>query len=261
MSTKRDVVVITGTSKGLGKELALEFIKTNKYTVIGCSRSKHEMSLLSKQHSNHDFTALDISDYNSVKNWGNRIMKEYGIPSIIINNAALSPNKNNFEKIPINEHISMINVNILGSINIIYSFLHEIKKNNKECKILNTTSIAGIGPFINGSHYAASKWAIEGLTKSIAHELPNNIMMCTFDPGCIATDGFQQGESLTYEQAIRLGALIPNQWAKENVKFIVNMKRNEYNGNHVFAKGGLESYKAYFGEEKVKEIILARSKL
>ena len=55
--------------------------------------------------------------------------------------------------------------------------------------------------------------------------------------------------------------MIPSDWGRLNAEYIVKMKRADCHGKHVFAKGGLEAYQRYFGEDVVREILEARSKL
>ena len=67
-----NLVVITGTSKGIGKSIALEFMK-HGWTVIGCARSKEVTKEMNTKYKNGHFDTIDVSNYLQVKSWVNNM--------------------------------------------------------------------------------------------------------------------------------------------------------------------------------------------
>eukprot|EP01084_Bolivina_argentea_P220226 373270_1 len=241
----KKLVLITGVSKGIGQSMALEFIKRGEYTVIGCARNKEVINRLSVNYPDHCFNVIDVSQYDAVSSWINNIVNKYGIPDIIMCNAAILNPKNAFINEPLSYYHKVMNVNFFGILYINYCLLKLIKKqkeNKKFIKILNFTSINGIKGFANNSGYNATKHAIDGLTKSIAQELPHNVMACAFDPGCISTSMLADFMAVTQNQTRKAGATHTNKWGEINYDFIVHgLNRKEHNGKHVFSVDAVRS--------------------
>ena len=239
--TSRKVVIITGVSKGIGKSITLEFMK-HDWIVIGCARNKKIMNDMNKKYTHHSFTSVDVSDFNAVKSWNDVFITKHDVQYILINNAAI----NIMQYRSVDDYKRVMNINLFGSLNTIYCLLPEMKKTSKEIKILNVTSIAGILGFPEFSGYSMSKFAMEGMTQSFAGMLPNNIMMCCYDPGIVATDMYTESNYVTVKQALKDGCVSIDDWGKFNYPFIVNgLNRKDHNGIHVFGVKVRESIYQY----------------
>lgn len=183
-------IVITGCSRGLGEALA-RFFASQGERVIGCSRSAGKMeALAAKLGEGHDFSALDVSEDGAVKAWAGRVVRQYGAPDLLINNAAvIAPNAPLWE-VPVAEFDQVIDVNIKGVANALRYFLPPMIARKKGV-VANFSSGWGRSTSPEVAAYCASKWAIEGLTQSLAQELPRGMAAVAVNPGIIDTEMLQ----------------------------------------------------------------------
>ncbi|AYJ79294.1 oxidoreductase [Aliarcobacter cryaerophilus ATCC 43158] len=175
------VVVITGTSKGIGKALALYYLNKD-FIVAGCSRS---ISLI--EHPNYRHFELDITDEKNIVSMVRAIKKEFGTIDILINNAGIA--SMNHILTTSNESISkLFNTNFLGT----FLFTREVAKvmmKEKYGRVINFSTVAKPLRLEGEAVYAASKAAIESFTQTSSKELsPFNITVNAIGPTPIQTD-------------------------------------------------------------------------
>lgn len=166
-------ILITGVTRGLGRALA-EWYISHGHTVIGCGRSGTEIFDLRFSHAEpHSFEAIDITEATRVEIWAERITGTHGAPELLINNAGLTSRPGPLWKIPAQEFGKVLDTNLKGPVNILRAFLpHMIA--------------AKRGVVVNVN--CASKWGIEGLTASVARDLPEGLAAVTLSPGSIDDD-------------------------------------------------------------------------
>lgn len=183
-------IVVTGCSRGLGEALA-RFFASKGERVIGCSRSADKMTALAvAMGDGHDFAAVDVSSDGEVRAWAERIARQYGPPDILINNAAvIAPNAPLWEVSPV-DFDRVIDVNIKGVANVLRYFLPPMIARRKGI-VANFSSGWGRSTSPEVAAYCASKWAIEGLTQSLAQELPKGMAAVAVNPGIIDTEMLQ----------------------------------------------------------------------
>lgn len=182
----RRVILITGVTRGLGRALAGWYI-ANGHTVIGCGRSAEVLNLRFAHPAPHDFTALDVAEENKVALWAEHVLAAHGAPDLLINNAALMNQPAPLWKIPARDFNRLIDVNIKGVANVIRHFVPAMVA-RKSGVIVNLSSDWGRSTAPEVAPYCASKYAMEGLTKSLAQELPAGMAAVPLDPGVIDTD-------------------------------------------------------------------------
>ncbi len=211
------LIVITGVSRGLGQALTEGFIELG-HTVLGCARSEAVVEKLNQKYgSPHNFTALDVSDEVQVMNWAKLILSEYEPPELLINNAAIINNLAPFWQIPSEDFSRLIDVNIKGVANVIRHFIPAMIEKNRGI-IVNLSSGWGRSTSPQVSSYCASKWAIEGLTRSLAQELPSGMAAIPLNPGIIHTDMLEicYGEDAASYTAIK-------DWVDKAVPFLLQL--------------------------------------
>ena len=180
-------IIITGVTRGLGRALAEEFIRLG-HTVIGCGRgSEGVFDLRMKYGAPHSFDVVDVANATKVGMWGARVLGFGEVPDILINNAALMNTPAPLWKVPPEEFAALVNVNITGTANVIHEFVPAMVAAKKGV-IVNLSSGWGRGVSPEVAPYCASKWAIEGLTKALAEELPDGMAAVPLNPGVIDTD-------------------------------------------------------------------------
>jgi NAD(P)-dependent dehydrogenase (short-subunit alcohol dehydrogenase family) len=180
-------IIITGVTRGLGRALAEEFIRLG-HTVIGCGRgSEGVFDLRMKYGAPHSFDVVDVANATKVGMWGARVLGFGEVPDILINNAALMNTPAPLWKVPPEEFAALVNVNITGTANVIHEFVPAMVAAKKGV-IVNLSSGWGRGVSSEVAPYCSSKWAIEGLTKALAEELPTGMAAVPLNPGVIDTD-------------------------------------------------------------------------
>ncbi|HHK5561370.1 TPA: SDR family oxidoreductase [Bacillus thuringiensis] len=175
-------VIITGVTQGLGRAMVDRFDELG-WNIYGCGRSKDKIEELKKQYSKiHDFQVIDVSDSQQVNNWANYILNRHTAPDMIINNASIVNQNAQLWKITAQEFENVMNVNVNGVVNVIRAFVPAMVA-RKEGIIINMSSSWGREGEAELAPYCASKFAIEGITKSMALELPHGMAVVTLDPG------------------------------------------------------------------------------
>ena len=208
-------IVITGVTRGLGRALAEEFIRAG-HTVIGCGRGAEGIIDLRFKHTApHDFAAVDVSAPVKVELWADRVFALHGAPDLLINNAALMNKPAPLWKISPEEFSRLVDVNIKGVANVIRVFVPEMIKAGRGV-IVNYSSGWGRSTSPEVAPYCATKWAIEGLTRALAQELPEGMAAVPLNPGVINTDMLR---SCMPDAAA--SQELPEAWAKRAAKVIL----------------------------------------
>lgn len=180
------IIVITGATRGLGRALVEQFVSQG-HRVFGCGRSAKLVEELYRSLPFGDFTPLDVTDAEGVEKWASRIIDVAGAPDLLINNAALMNPVKPLWEISTGEFDQVIDVNIKGVANAIRAFVPAMVK-QRSGVIVNLSSGWGRSTSPEVAPYCATKYAIEGLTKSLAQELPTGMAAIPLNPGVIDTD-------------------------------------------------------------------------
>ena len=175
------VFVVTGTRKGIGRELS-EYYLGKGDIVVGCSRGESSI-----QHKNYRHFCLDVSDEKAVVNMIRKTKKEFGKIDVLLNNAGIA-SMNHIMITPYKTVQNIINTNLFGS----FLFLREVSKvmsKTKSGRIVNFATVATPLRLEGEAIYAASKAAIVNLTEIAARELADfNITVNAVGPTPVPTD-------------------------------------------------------------------------
>ncbi|HEY9667025.1 MAG TPA: SDR family oxidoreductase [Coleofasciculaceae cyanobacterium] len=215
------IIVITGVSRGLGRALTDQFIELG-HTVLGCARSAEAVENLNQKYgSPHNFTVVDVSNEVQVMNWANLILTDYESPDLLINNAAIINNLAPLWEIPSEDFSRLIDINIKGVANVIRHFVPAMIEKGSGI-IVNLSSGWGRSTSPEVSSYCASKWAIEGLTRSLAQELPEGMAAIPLSPGIIHTEMLEvcYGEDAANYTAIA-------DWVEKAVPFLLHLSPSD----------------------------------
>ncbi|HEV2692526.1 MAG TPA: SDR family NAD(P)-dependent oxidoreductase [Verrucomicrobiae bacterium] len=224
------IILITGVSRGCGRALTEEFIRRG-HTVIGCGRSDKEIAALTKQFpAPHRFSVVDVTDDASVAAWAKKVLATHGAPDLLLNNAALINRTAPLWEVPAQEFSDIIDVNIKGVANVIRHFVPGMIA-RKQGVIVNFSSGWGRSTDAEVAPYCATKWAIEGLTQSLAQELPAGLAAVPLNPGIINTDMLR-----TCWAAGAASHPGPEQWAKTAAPFLLKITAAD-NGKQLTAPG------------------------
>ncbi|MBD2102375.1 SDR family oxidoreductase [Leptolyngbya sp. FACHB-261] len=212
------LIVVTGVSQGLGRVMTEHFAQAG-HTVLGCARSQAAIEQLRQQlGSPHDFAMVDVAADAQVAGWAERLLANYGPPDLLINNAALINALAPLWQVSAEEFSRLIDVNIKGVANVIRHFVPAMIERRRGV-IVNFSSGWGRSASAEVAPYCASKWAIEGLTRALAQELPQGMAAVALNPGIIHTDMLDVcfgEEAADYPD--------PETWARKAVPFILKLQ-------------------------------------
>lgn len=184
------VALITGGTRGIGLETVRVF-KENKAEVIlfGSKEESVNKAIEELKSEGHivDGYYPNLNNYDEVKNTIEEIVKKYGHIDILVNNAGISANKK-IEDTTAEDFSKIMDLNVSAVFNMSKAVIPYMKDNNGGV-ILNTSSMVSIYGQPSGVGYPASKFAVNGITKSLARELaPFNIRVNAVAPGVTNTD-------------------------------------------------------------------------
>jgi NAD(P)-dependent dehydrogenase (short-subunit alcohol dehydrogenase family) len=204
VSSARRIVALTGVTRGLGHAMLVELAKAG-HVVAACGRNAAQIQSLQLEYPAHQFAAVDVSDDVQVGHWADQVLKGVGTPDLLINNAALMNIPAPLWHIPAEEFGALMNVNVIGVANVIRHFV-PVMIQARRGVIVNFSSGWGRSTSAGVAGYCASKWAIEGLTKSLAQDLPTGFAAIPLSPGIIDTDMLRTafgGDAGLHESAAR----------------------------------------------------------
>jgi len=184
------VAVVTGSSSGIGFEIALTLARNGFQTYAtmrNLAKSENIKSIASKEKLPIHIEQLDVIDNNSVTNAIQAIVSKADRIDVLVNNAGYAL-AGAFEDLAIEEIKAQYETNFFGLIRTTQAVLPIMRK-QKSGTIVNISSGAGRFGYPTGSAYVSTKFAVEGLSESMAYELePLGIKVILVEPGVIKTN-------------------------------------------------------------------------
>lgn len=185
------VALITGGSRGIGKEIAICLAKEG-YDIALNYRSENDSLIKVKEEieSNNVKCFLvkgDVSKFEDSENMVKEIIEEFGKIDVLVNNAGITKDTL-FLRMKEEDFKSVVDVNLVGTFNVTKNVVPHMMK-ARQGRIINISSVVGISGNAGQANYSASKAGIIGFTKSLAKELASrNILVNAVAPGFIKTD-------------------------------------------------------------------------
>lgn len=212
MNLDGKVAIVTGSSRGIGYEIAKLFLENGAKVVVcgsninsakkACDKLKSELNILGEMIFP---VSLDMRDADTIKDVVDTVIAKWSRIDILVNNAGITSNRS-FLDTTLEEFKDMFEVNFFGPVTL----TREVVKYMKETggSIINTGSMVGIYGGRGQVDYACSKASIHGLTKSLAKELGEyNIRVNAVAPGVVATD--MMGDFVSSQMSSRLVNMTP----------------------------------------------------
>ncbi|MFH0965761.1 MAG: 3-oxoacyl-ACP reductase FabG [Planctomycetota bacterium] len=207
------LALVTGSSKGIGRAIALAFASSGADVVVNYHRSRQAGEDVAKSACAGGGRACaiqaDVSREEEVGGLFGRIAKEFGrSPDILVNNAGSQIELSAIQEMPVTLWNDVLALNLTSAFLCARAAIPGMKQ-RKWGRIINVTSISGrSGGGPGGAHYAAAKAALISLTRSLAKELaPFSITANAIAPGVILTEMHERFN--TPEGLDKLKALIP----------------------------------------------------
>lgn len=193
---KDKVCIVTGSARGIGREIATLFAEEGAQVIINDAREGSADEWIAESPLKEHLTAMyfDITDESAVKENIMAIKKQFGHIDVLVNNAGVEFNellgmisRPNMEK--------MFNVNVFGMINMIQVVSRIMSRNENGGSIINISSMVGLRGNPGQLVYSATKGAVVALTKSAAKELaPKKIRVNSIAPGITQTAMMEQAD-------------------------------------------------------------------
>jgi NAD(P)-dependent dehydrogenase (short-subunit alcohol dehydrogenase family) len=190
-STNQKVAVVTGSSTGIGFETSLTLAR-NGFLTYATMRNLNKSGTIKlvadKEKLPLKIVQLDVADDLSVKNAMQSIIAETSRIDVLVNNAGYSLN-GAFEDIAMQELKAQYETNLFGVTRVTQATLPIMRKQKSGIIVNISSGVVTIGGFPGGSAYVSTKFALEGLSKSMAYELePFGIKVVLVEPGVIRTN-------------------------------------------------------------------------
>ena len=221
MSGKKQVTIVTGASKGIGRSIALK-LANEGHTLSVFGRNENELKSLveeiNKLGNESIYFSGDVLDKKFVNKSVEETLKKFGQVDNLINNAGMGIFKK-FIDSELEEFQRQVDTNVYG----IYNFTKAVLQNmidRKTGTIINIASLAGKNAFIGGTMYSATKHAVLGFTKSLMLEVREyNIKVSVVCPGSVETD-FNSG---SHKDPERIGKILTPNDIADAVSLIINL--------------------------------------
>tara|TARA_A100001011_G_scaffold41675_1_gene39283 strand:+ start:43 stop:789 length:747 start_codon:yes stop_codon:yes gene_type:complete len=241
-SVRNKVVLITGTSRGIGKSIADTFLNLGAI-VIGISKKKN----LKIQHRNYFHFSCNLENSKNIKATVKKAIKIKNKIDVLINNAGITKeNKKNIEK-SFKIFDETININLAAPYQISVLVADALKKNKNGGTIINISSIGGELGFPDNPAYISSKTGLIGLTKSFARDYGKyNINVNAVLPGYFNTDMNKRSFNNKSKRQKRSDLTMLNRWGKMEelvgtIVFLASDEAKYITGQKIIIDGGIVS--------------------
>jgi NAD(P)-dependent dehydrogenase (short-subunit alcohol dehydrogenase family) len=215
--TQQRNILLTGVSRGLGRAMTRRFAELG-HSVLGCGRSAQAIEQLRDEFpAPHHFAVLDVADDDQVSQWADDLLASYDAPDLLLNNAALINDPAPLWNVSAEEFSQLIDVNIKGVFHVLRRFVPAMIERGSGI-IVNFSSGWGRSTSPEVAPYCCSKWAIEGLTRAMADELPAGMAAVPLNPGVIDTDMLRRCFG-----ANASGYPTADAWAERAVPFLLDL--------------------------------------
>ena len=185
------VALITGATRGIGKEIALELAANGFDIAVNCRSIQDSLEEERKEIEAYgvrcEFVQADVANFEQCEAMVKETIEKFGKIDVLVNNAGITKDglimrmkKEDFE--------AVIDINLTGTFNVTRNVIPYMIK-QKSGRIINLSSVVGVAGNAGQTNYSASKAGVIGFTKSLAKEVASrNILVNAVAPGFIDTD-------------------------------------------------------------------------
>lgn len=190
-SLQNKVAVVTGGSRGIGAAIARK-LASMAATVVICGRNQSQLqqtaASISSQGGGCEPLVCDVAELRSVEQFAQTVLGKFGRVDVLVNNAGIGSFSGPLHTLSPEDWDRVMNTNLRAVFYTIRAFAPRMIE-QRSGDIINISSIASKNALPNGAVYSASKWALNGLSYSVAEELrSHNIRVSVVCPGSVSTD-------------------------------------------------------------------------
>lgn len=245
MNLKDKIALVTGGSRGIGREIALKLSKEGSHIAFFYTSNEEKAREVVKELESNGVKAMalkvDVSVESEVVEAVKLVEKDFGTIDILVNNAGITRD-NLLIRMSEKDWEDVLDINLKGAFLTTKAVVRKMMK-KRYGKIINISSIVGVKGNIGQSNYSASKAGIIGFTKSMAQELAaRGIRVNAIAPGFIETDMTDVLSSDVKEEMLKnipLGALGKPEDIANLVVFLASSKADYITGQVINIDGGM----------------------
>lgn len=239
MKLKNKVCLITGSSKGIGKAIALGFAKEGGHVIVTYRSDRKAAVKTAAEIGLKDIYKLDVSKKTSVQNIFTKVKKKYGKIDVLVNNAGVNKT-NDFDKLSEKDWDYVMDTNLKG---VFFCCQEVLKHMPNKGKIINIGSLSGEYGGPRTPSYAAAKAGVMSLTHCLARFTgKKNINVNCISPGIIAGEFTQASMAKSVRKIIDNLLLIKRPGKNEDIvgaAIFLATKESEYiTGQTISINGG-----------------------
>lgn len=188
---KDKIAVVTGASRGIGRQIALELAQKGAFVVVNYNgsteKARETVEQIQKAGGRAEARACNVSDFDACRDLMEAIVREHGRIDILVNNAGITRD-NLLIRMSEEEFDAVLHTNLKGTFHCIRQVARTMLR-QKAGRIINISSVSGVMGNAGQANYSASKAGVIGLTKACARELASRgITVNAVAPGFIDTD-------------------------------------------------------------------------
>lgn len=239
------VAMITGATRGIGKQIALTLANEGYNIVLNYRTENDELKQLKNEIENKKVKCLtvqgDVTNFEDCKQMIESAIKEFGKVDVLVNNAGITKDML-LARMKEEDFKQVIDVNLVGTFNMTKNIISYMMK-ARNGRIINISSVVGIAGNAGQTNYSASKAGIIGFTKSLAKEVASrNILVNAVAPGFIETnmtDVLKQEVKDEIAKNIPLKRMGTPQDVANVVKFLASEDSSYITGQVISVDGGM----------------------
>ena len=244
MSLDKEIALVTGASRGIGQAIALRLGKEGA-TVVGTATSESGAQSISSTLQENDIKGmgmeLNVTDPASIDKMLETMTKEFGAPSILVNNAGITRD-NLLMRMKDDEWNDIIETNLTSVYRLSKACLRAMTKARKG-RIISISSVVGAAGNAGQTNYAAAKAGLVGFSKSLAREVgARGITVNAVAPGFIDTDmtkALPEAQREALQKNIPLGRLGQPEEIAAAVAFLASSDAGYITGETLHVNGGM----------------------
>ena len=229
------IALITGGSRGIGKEIALKFAENGAIVITG------DLVEPDYEHANIKFVKLNVTDRENIKNVASQIKTEYGKLDILVNNAGITRDSL-LQRMKEQDWDLVVDINLKGVYNVMQGLISLLLK-SESASVINMASVVGLDGNLGQTNYSATKGGVIAMAKTWAKEFGRKKLRSNaIAPGFIKTDMTHELPEKVVESVLAntpLQAMGEAEDVANTALFLASVMSKFINGQVIRVDGGL----------------------